>query len=92
MSRGEEEEEDESPRHKRGKHGAKRWLKIVSIGLIVALSVLGILYLAEKSTNANIADRYTMCLSQNRVLDERFADCSVKLQDCMQNSGSCTGT
>jgi flagellar basal body-associated protein FliL len=92
MSRGEEEEEEEAPRHKRGKRGAKRWLKIVSIGLIVVLSILGILYLAEKSTNANIADRYTMCLSQNRVLDERFADCSVKLQGCMQNSGSCTGT
>jgi len=88
MSR-DEEEEDESPRHKRGKGGGKRWLRLVSIGLVVVLSILGILYIAEKSTNADIADRYTMCLSQNRVLDERFAACAVALEGANNLLGSC---
>jgi len=83
MSRDDDDEEGDLSGRKRrhGKGSGKHVFKLLSIFAIVALCVLGLMFIYEKLQGGDLQQRLVTCLSQQRVLDGRFAECATQLQD-----------
>ena len=85
-----DDEGDLSGRKRRhGKGSGKQFFKMLSILAIVVLCVLGLMYIYEKLQGGDLQQRLATCLSQQRVLDERFVQCTAQLADTNSSLRGC---
>lgn len=90
-----EDFEDEGPRRKRKGKGISR-KKLAVIILVLLLFATGALFqhfLIEPLYGETTEQKYTRCLTQKQVLDQRFVECDnqaracdFQLQQCLGNS------
>ena len=76
--------EDEMPRKKKkGKtiFTRKRLSLILAVLVIFSLGAAFQHYYLEPLQGDTMLEKYTRCLSQKEVLDQRFASCATELQD-----------
>jgi hypothetical protein len=89
-----EDFEDEPKRKKRKKtfFTRKRVLWILGILLLLSIGAAVEHFVIEPAINEGYAKLYSECLSEKKVLDERYAECEKLRQACEYQLGLCTGT
>ena len=69
--------------------------RVALLAVIAVLLVLGAAlqhYYIEPLYGETVAEKYERCLTQQNVLDERFASCSNQLRACEFDLKQCQGT
>jgi len=94
MSLQDIEEELPAKKKKKGKtfFTRKRIALILVIVIIFALGAAFQHYYLEPLYGETIAEKYTRCLTQNNVLDERYVSCSNQLRACEYDLSQCQAT
>ncbi|MBN2066931.1 MAG: hypothetical protein JW744_00505 [Candidatus Diapherotrites archaeon] len=85
-------DDEEQPRRKRKGRPfftRKRVLLMLAIVVIFAAGAILQHYYIEPLYGETVTDKYTRCLQQNAVLDERFVDCDNSKRACEYQLEQC---